>query len=215
MAWSGKRKFIYTDNKGGSNNQVAKHASAMLRRQGVNNDDISMDYDEILKGGCTYLPNFFEKTNDTIIFGKIRGEINLLESVNWSKHFKYENPEFSETFNYIVREMAKYFNVDVIQTRLNYYRDGRDYKPFHKDRHSYGDGENNIREDFTMGASFGASRHIEFIHDKTQNKFEFPQNNGDIFAFNSEINKKFKHGVPKVVKRIGERISIIAWGIQR
>jgi hypothetical protein len=79
----------------------------------------------------------------------------------------------------------------------------------HHDSHAYSDGK---KEDFTMGASFGDSRELEFLHEDSGNKFRFPQHNGDIFAFNHEINKKFMHGVPKGRKSSGARFSIIAWG---
>lgn len=84
--------------------------------------------------------------------------------VNWSKHFKHENPTFSPTFRRIVEEMAKcvllsaastishlvrHFGVEVQATRLNFYADGSAWKPFHHDSHAYGaDGK---KEDFTMG----------------------------------------------------------------
>ena len=43
-------------------------------------------------------------------------------------------------------------------------------------------------------------------------QFSFPQNNGDVFAFTTEVNKRFKHGVPKLVRGVGgPRFSIIAW----
>jgi len=40
----------------------------------------------------------------------------------------------------------------------------------------------------------------------------FLKKNGDIFAFDSDVNTPFLHGVPKVAKQPGPRISIIAWG---
>jgi hypothetical protein len=39
--------------------------------------------------------------------------------------------------------------------------------------------------------------------------------NGDIFAFNSEVNQRFQHGVPKARGQNGPRFSIIAWGRRR
>ena len=63
-----------------------------------------------------------------------------------------------------------------------------------------------------MGASFGATRNLDFLHEESNLKFSFPQNNGDVFAFDSEINKTFMHGIPKASKSTGERFSIIAWG---
>ena len=176
---------------------------------------IIADYKKILNGGCIYLPNFFEKTIERIIFEKLKNELEENKSecdrVQWSKHFKYENPKFLPTFNAIVDEMAEYFNVKICQTRLNYYKDNTSWKPFHKDSHRK---YNGIKENFTMGASFGDTRALEFKHDGSNKKFRFPQNNGDIFAFNSKINSKFMHGVPRTRKIVGPRFSIIAWGVR-
>ena len=52
------------------------------------------------------------------------------------------------------------------------------------------------REDFTMGASFGAERELAFRHVASGVQFAFPQRNGDVFAFNSNANAAFEHGVP-------------------
>ena len=134
--------------------------------------------------------------------------------VNWSKHLKHENPTFSATFQSVVDAMAAHFDVDVYATRLNFYRDGTDWKPFHHDSHAFGGREK--REDFTMGASFGGERELEFLHEPSGGTFTFPQKNGDVFAFTTEVNKRFKHGVPKLTRGIGgPRFSIIAWGRRR
>ena len=67
-----------------------------------------------------------------------------------------------------------------------------------------------------MGASFGASRNLAILHEKTEQEFTFPQNNGDVFAFTSNVNKKFLHGIPKSKEiDIGPRVSIICWGRRR
>lgn len=34
--------------------------------------------------------------------------------INWSQHFKHENPDFSATFQAIVTKMADYFDVEVL-----------------------------------------------------------------------------------------------------
>ena len=93
--------------------------------------------------------------------------------VQWSRHSKHENPEFSETFREIVRRMSEYFDVEVYATRLNYYADGSAWKPFHHDSHAYGG--RGMREDFTMGASFGESRKLSFLHPSSKETFDFPQ----------------------------------------
>ena len=130
-----------------------------------------------------------------------------------SQHLKHEDPDFSPAFQGVVRRMSEYFDVDVFATRLNFYRDGADWKPFHHDSHAFANGQ---KEDFTMGASFGAARDLAFLHEPSGQRFSFPQNNGDVFAFTSSVNRAFKHGVPKARRtNIGPRFSIIAWGRRR
>ena len=54
--------------------------------------------------------------------------------IEWSRHLRHEDPSWSVTFNEIVNRMAAFFDVEVFATRLNFYRDGSDWKPFHHDR---------------------------------------------------------------------------------
>ena len=82
--------------------------------------------------------------------------------INWSQHLKHENPDFSKTFNTIVDALGIYFDLHVYATRLNFYPDQTSWKPFHHDSHAYGGKK--LREDFTVGASFGATRELEFKH---------------------------------------------------
>eukprot|EP00854_Cymbomonas_tetramitiformis_P013479 gene13478-15929_t len=156
------------------------------------------DFEKVLEGGCIYLPNFFCASEDLTHLHELKRDLEADKEqgmVDWSKHLKHENPDFSRTFQQLLNKMETYFDVEVYATRLNFYRDGSDWKPFHHDSHAYGGREK--REDFTMGASFGASRELEFLHEASGTKFSFPQTNGDLFAFNTEVNKRFKHGVPK------------------
>lgn len=211
-----QNKVTYVANNNSGKNQAVKYTSNIIKSENlVMHNTLSTDYQKILNGGCVYLPNFFCKTVDLSIFDKLKFELNTIEVIDWNHHSKCENPTYSPTFNDIAQQMAKHFNVEVLQTRLNYYKDGNDWKTMHKDRHAYGEGDNKIREDFTMGASFGTSRNLDFQHEESNLKFSFPQNNGDVFAFNADVNKKFLHGIPKVHKEIGDRFSIIAWGIRK
>lgn len=204
-------KYIPKDQRENAVNHANSFARCIMKSQynRYANSNMINDYQEILNNGCFYLPNFFCNKDDYSIFNNLKKEITSADPnpVNWSKHFKYENPELSITFNEIVDRMAKYFGVVVLQTRLNYYHNGNDWKPFHHDSHAYG----NKEENFTMGASFGDTRELKFKHVESGSTFSFPQNNGDVFAFNKEINKKFMHGIPKK-RNSGERFSIIAWG---
>ena len=115
--------------------------------------------------------------------------------------------------------MAAHFDVDVFAARLNFYRDGADWKPFHKDSHAYGGRDGATREDFTMGASFGAERELAFRHVASGVRFAFPQRNGDVFGVQLERQRAFEHGVPALrgaaARARRARFSIIAWGRRR
>ena len=175
-------------------------------------------------GNAVYIERFHCEENDYETLERLANDLdrNAKEEeeegmINWSKHLKQENPEFSETFRTIVERMAEYFDVDVFATRLNFYRDGSDWKPYHHDSHAFG--ANGHKEDFTMGASFGAPRALSFLHEPSASSFEFPQKNGDVFAFSSEVNAAMKHGVPQLSGQEqfenNPRFSVIAWGRRR
>lgn len=196
-------------------NKALNHVKKLMKTEYDRfNIGLNEDFMKILNKNTFYLPNFLCETIDLTLFNALKRDVDsqMEGIIIWNKHFKHEDPTFSETFKQIVRRMSDYFNVEVLASRLNYYKDGNDWKTFHKDSHAYNNGQ---KEDFTMGASFGATRALEFKYDKTGSKFSFPQHNGDIFAFTSVVNDQFMHGVPKMHEATGPRFSIIAWGRRR
>jgi len=185
--------------------------------------------DDVLSN-CVYLPHYFCAASDMFLYDKLLAEMS--ESVNWTQHMKVETP--GETFNYIVDKLAHDFNIKVMNTRLNYYRDNSDWKPFHHDSH-IGD------ENYTIGASFGATRALAFTkHEKVADatydsgnrisnsakSFSFPQHNGDVFGFGGDVNDHWAHGVPRCkdnddsvdangTKKSQGRFSVIVWGYKQ
>ena len=133
-----------------------------------------------------------------------------MQKIDWSKHELYENPTQSRTFTALIACVAEYFDLEVYHTRLNYYADGKKWKPYHHDSHAYGGKA--LREDFTVGLSFGGTRELSFLHEPSGRTFAFPQANGSCFAFTNDVNQRFMHGVPHTTKPVQERFSIIAWG---
>eukprot|EP01125_Pyxidicula_operculata_P005262 TRINITY_DN1896_c0_g4_i1.p1 TRINITY_DN1896_c0_g4~~TRINITY_DN1896_c0_g4_i1.p1 ORF type:complete len:384 (-),score=60.59 TRINITY_DN1896_c0_g4_i1:35-1186(-) len=203
-------------NSNPTNNFAKVYAQQIMKSERARTESkLVNDFDAIMKGGCVYIPTFFNDPNYKLL-RSLSDDLSKSSNglIHWSKHLKHENPDFSPTFKDIISKLAEYFDTDVYATRMNFYRDGSDWKPFHHDSHAYGG--KGQREDFTIGVSFGVARELAFLHSGSDFTFSFPQKNGDVFAFNSEVNQKFMHGVPKARGcNIGPRCSIIAWGRRR
>jgi len=200
-------------------NEAGKYASRMMKSEIAQTDGkLWSAYQLLVKGQAVYLPHFFCEKDEFTYLKSLTDDLqkNAGEGmINWSQHLKHENPDFSPTFQEIVQKMSDYFDVEIYATRLNFYPDSTSWKPFHHDSHAYGN--RSMREDFTMGASFGATRELVFMHPPSQQQFSFPQENGDIFAFTTSVNQAFMHGVPKSAGSRGPapRFSVIAWGRRR
>jgi len=118
------------------------------------------------------------------------------------------------TFSWVVERMASYFDMDVKATRLNWYRDSSEWKPFHHDaaamKEKFARSQN-----FTLAVSFGAERDAAFEHAQTKTIISMPQPNGSVYTFGRDVNIIWRHGIPQLPpeKQSDEgRISIIAWG---
>lgn len=206
-------------------NAAPQYAAQAMRSELARvNGTLDTDLGAVLAGNAVYIKNFLCDGSDRTYYARLKEE--LLHStgasissegglIEWSKHQAFENPStLSPTFNKIIDMLSVYFELDVYATRLNYYRDGSQWKPQHHDSHAYGD--RSEKEDFTAGITLGSSRSLLFVHVESRQEFSFPQNNGDCFAFSSEVNQAFTHGVPRNTKTyVGDRFSIIAWGRRR
>ncbi len=204
-------------------NVAARYASKILRdgkHAMVMSKCLEEDY-KVLTTGAVYLKSFCCAPDDMSVLQGLTRDLAAQAKeegfIEWSKHHKYENPDaISPTFRAVVARLARHFDMEVYATRLNYYADASDWKPFHHDSHAgrafFEHGGQGPREDFTVGASFGESRELAFLHVESQARFAFPQDNGDVFAFDNRVNKQFQHGVPKCNRACGPRFSVIAWG---
>lgn len=99
-----------------------------------------------------------------------------------------------------VVELAElYLDRKVYSVWCNYYRDGYDFTPYHKDSYNC---------DVAM-LSFGSTRDLYFKHDTTGEVEKFKMGNGDIFTFTPEINKNYKHSIPERRRHKDGRISLV------
>lgn len=122
--------------------------------------------------------------------------------------------EYSPTFMMILDKLKSYFNMDVKATRLNWYRDTSEWKPFHHDAAAMKPDKART-QNFTVGVSFGVERDAAFEHADTKTVISMPQPNGTVYTFGKDVNILWRHGilqVPPERQSQQGRISIIAWG---
>lgn len=116
------------------------------------------------------------------------------------------------TFNYIIETIKTYFEMNIQATRLNWYKDTSQWKPFHHDAAAVKSDKAKV-QNFTVAVSFGATREAAFEHATTKTVISMPQNDGCIYAFSNSTNVIWRHGIlqDNPVRDTG-RISIICWG---
>merc|ERR550534_2761807 len=140
---------------------------------------------------------------------------------NWKEH--------CPTFTMILDRIRHYFDMDIKATRLNWYRDTSEWKPFHHDAAAMKPDKART-QNFTVAVSFGCERDAAFEHAESKTVISMPQPNGTIYTFGKDVNLLWRHGIlqvpwnftafhqllhlqvpPSQHKNEG-RISIIAWG---
>lgn len=119
---------------------------------------------------------------------------------------------FAPTFNMVLDRLRKFFNMNIKATRFNWYKDTSQWKPFHFDSAAVNP-EKAKSQNFTVAVSFGNTRDAAFEHPASKLVISMPQSDGTIYAFCSDTNRLWRHGILKEdsVREEG-RISIIAWG---
>ncbi len=117
------------------------------------------------------------------------------------------------TFTAVIERLTSYFKIDPKATRLNWFSDKNEWKPYHFDAAAV-DPEKAKVQNFTIGVSFGDTREASFQHAKTKTTVNFPLENGSVYCFGSQVNMEWRHGIPPITEDKFEkgRISVIVWG---
>jgi hypothetical protein len=198
-------------------NSIFEYSNKLLKNDSAKiNCNLLNDYEIFLNNGAGYYKSLYCSHNNYDLFYKLKNELNThnCEKIVWNKHYKYDEPFKTPIFCEIIKNIENDFKIEVLETRLNYY-DVNDWKPMHQDSHAF---NGNKKENYTIGVSLGSMRELVFQHISSNERFSFPQYNGDVFCFNSEVNKKFLHGVMPInnfnKSIINDRISVIVWGIK-
>ncbi len=113
--------------------------------------------------------------------------------------FSYDEAQPNYALERLIGIVQENFKVIVKGVWCNLYRTGEDWTPPHKDNHG--------EHVFTF--SFGASRRFVLLRDHDKTKQEFILNHGDLFWFNDETNRNYRHSIPKTKKTVGIRISVV------
>jgi len=170
--------------------------------------------------------NLFNNNNN--IYNKLQTEIsnNVYKPWHGDSHLIADDfheidwKSYSPTFNFIIKQLCSYFCMTQSATRLNYYVDEHDWKPYHHDAAALKPHKAKT-QNITVGASFGTTREISFESTHRNNKerirINFPLKISPVYAFGNQVNIDFKHGIPQIKECIDKsidtgRISVIIWG---
>lgn len=202
------------------------HAPADMRVV-VDTNTIAFKSGPITVRDVVSAPMIFSKPGDADLYDRLVKEIEgckvpqerLLKSWHGDSHWIADDKtgwkKSCPTFVEVCDRMADFFKMDVKATRFNWYKDTSEWKPFHHDAAAV-KADKARTQNFTVAASFGATRDAAFEHAKTRQVISFPQPSGTVYCFARDTNIIWRHGIlqePKEKQREEGRISIILWGI--
>ena len=110
--------------------------------------------------------------------------------VEWKQH--------CPTFHTVLDKIRDFFRMDIRATRLNWYRDSTEWKPFHHDAAAIKE-EKAQQSNLTVAVSFGLEREAAFEHSDTKTVISMPQPNGSVYVFARDINVLWRHGILQVL----------------
>lgn len=161
---------------------------------------------ELKHDDIVIVPEFFCAEDDWSMYYKLVEEMRALQAegkgkdtawIPWHEgcHLVTKGPDESPTFKNVLKSAAEYFGIKLksVGTRFNWYRDGKDWKPFHHDSAAFNP-HRARNQNITVGLSFGDERELAFLHVDSGARYYFPQCNGAMFSFGRDVNINFKHG---------------------
>lgn len=196
------------------------------------------EFNRVLTGGARHVRDVFGDSGDLGLFDALRRELGR-GNRSWHQQTKdaqaYRvkcsipgfngcglidgeivhdlNGEELPALSYVLRTLSDYMKADILTWWVNIYQEGSVGLAFHHDHENRKDTCRWHRKfDVTAGASFGACRDLCFRHASTGREFAFPQQNGDIFAFDVHTDLEFKHGIHRLKQKCGPRVSVIIMG---
>lgn len=181
----------------------------------------------LLRKGARQLRSVFCRPEDDSIFQGLRVELLRVEldqdqrikQTEVASNLKYGHRHWVLTkrcpvHTFVLNKLAELMDVDGLAWWTNLYEEASVDCKFHRDRSTYGGDADNpsLKPDYSMIASFGATRDFTLRHDATGREFSFCQENGDVIAFDNEVDEDFLHGLHPSEGRGLPRIAVVMVG---
>lgn len=164
-------------------------------------------------GCCVHIPGLVCPQDDPRLAAELLADIEkgqkLIVHRSGRHHQVFgEDLMSSRLFSSVVGRLLSTFNLSLIDCWVNAYKHSQEVKSMHHDNYA----DRSPRPTVTIGLSLGQARDIVFEHKATGRRYPVLQQNGDVFAFDSDFNRQCSHGIPSGGRdQDGLRLSIIIW----
>ena len=113
--------------------------------------------------------------------------------------------------NNLIEATGCIFGMKTTSTRVNLYRNGNDWKPYHHDAAAIKEHVKDV-QNITVSVNIGSTRDVAFQHIKSDTSVAISLLDGYIYSFGQNVNIDWKHGILKGDPVVGPRYSIVLWG---
>ena len=164
--------------------------------------DASSLYDQLMEG-------LKLEQNEITIFGKTYNTPRLEafyarngEQYGYSGE-KMKTRRFTPLINSICQKIETFTGESFNSVLVNLYRDGQDSNGWHSD-----DEKELGPTPFIASLSLGETREIQFKHKNSGERCVYPLENGSLMLMSGEIQKYWKHQIPKTKRKKEARLNL-------
>ena len=205
---------------------MEKNDQGMGRYSNVSLIRIFMIDIKLQNGILKYIPEFYEtkdasslyyqlmeglklEQNEITIFGKTYNTPRLEafyarngEQYGYSGK-KMKTRRFTPLINSICQQIETFTGESFNSVLVNLYRDGQDSNGWHSD-----DEKELGPTPFIASLSLGETREIQFKHKNSGERCVYPLENGSLMLMSGEIQKYWKHQIPKTKRKKEARLNL-------
>ena len=152
-----------------------------------------------------HTPGYFSEENADELYARCLQEIPW-QTMEWSRGknlprlvYRYDQGRGISVLDELFQD-AKQQGFQPTGIWCNYYRDGKDYTPYHRDDYG-GRG--------VLTYSFGTKRKFYMKRNTNKEVLKMSLGHGDVFYFDRETDSLYKHSIPKESGVEGGRVSIV------